>query len=116
MASFEDKIRNWVQIDNQLKTLNDQTRELRERKTQLTRNIHNYTQSNNLANSTVNISDGRLRFGTMQTQQALTFRFLEQCLSEIIPNQESVQQILSHIKNKREVKSTPDIKRYYSDN
>jgi len=114
MSSFEDNIRSWVQVDNQLKTLQEQVKTLREQKTALTQNIHHYANANNLTDRTVNISDGRLRFSQTQSPQALTFRFLEQALAEIIPNPETVNQILTHIKNKREIRHMPDIKRYYN--
>lgn len=114
MSSFEDNIRSWVRLDNQLKILQEQVKNLREEKTGLTQNIHQYAQNNNLSDRVVNISDGRLRFAQTQSTQALTFRFLEEALVEIIPNVETVNKILTHIKNKREVKKVPDIKRYYN--
>ena len=114
MTSFEDNIRTWVRVENQVKTLQEQIKTLREEKNMLTQNIHHYANANNLSDKTVNISDGRLRFSETQSTQALTFRFLEEALREIIPNVETVNQILTHVKNKREVKKTPDIKRYYN--
>lgn len=114
MSSFEDNIRSWVRLDNRLKTLQEEVKNLRDERTRLTQNIHQYAQSNNLTDRTVNISDGRLRFAQTQSTQALTFRFLEEALRDIIPNVETVNQILTHVKNKREVKRIPDIKRYYN--
>ena len=114
MSSFEDNIRSWVRLDNRLKTLQEEVKNLRDERTRLTQNIYQYAQSNNLTDRTVNISDGRLRFAQTQSTQALTFRFLEEALRDIIPNVETVNQILTHVKNKREVKRIPDIKRYYN--
>lgn len=113
---FEENIKNWVSLDNKIKILQDQIKELREKKTNLTENINHYVSNNKLENVTVEISDGKLRFGKNQTPQALTFKFLEESLSEIISNKDQVNKIITHIKNKRSIKVTPEIKRYYSDN
>ena len=60
--SFEGQIQQWVSIDNQLKQLNDKTKDLREKRNVLEQNITTYATNNNLSNSTVQISDGRLKF------------------------------------------------------
>lgn len=116
MSAFEHSIKEWVMVDNQLKKIQDTVRELRDKRFELSDIIHNYTANNNLSNATVEISDGRLKFGQTQTTQSLTFKFLEECLNEIISDKNKIQQIITHIKNKRETKVMPDIKRYYSDN
>lgn len=116
MASFEDNIRSWVKIDDQLRESQEHTKQLREKRTELTNTIYNLQPTNNLTNTTVNISDGRLRFCHTTHPQSLTFKFLEECLNEIITEKNSVEQILNHIKGRRTVKSTQEIKRFYSDN
>lgn len=117
MTSFEDGVRKWVKLDDQLRKLQEQTRELREKRTQIANSLHTYVDTHQqLQSANINISDGRLRFVQTQTQQSLTYKFLEESLNEIIPNKDSVKQIMGHIKSKRSVKTVPDIKRYYTDN
>ena len=60
--SFENQIKQWVQLDNEIKLLNDRTKDLREKRNTLEKNITTYAASNNLSSSTVQISDGRLKF------------------------------------------------------
>lgn len=117
MASFEDGVRRWVKLDDELRTVQERARELREKRNNIASGLHHYVETHDqLRAATINISDGRLRFVQTQTPQSLTFKFLEESLNEIIANKESVQQILTHIKNKRTMKLSSDIKRYYSDN
>jgi hypothetical protein len=117
MASFEDGVRKWVKLDDELRAVQERARELRENRNNVASGLHHYVDTHEqLRAATINISDGRLRFVQTQTPQSLTFKFLEESLNEIIPNKESVQQILTHIKNKRTMKLSSDIKRYYSDN
>lgn len=110
--SFEGQIQQWVQIDNQLKQINDKAKELREKRNMLEQNITTHAFSNNLSNSTVNISDGKLRFVNTRVQEPLTFKYLEKTLSEIIKNESQVKLMMEHIRQKRTTKIVPEIKRF----
>lgn len=111
--SFENQIQQWVQIDNQLKSVNEKVKELREKKNSISEKINNHIEENQLNNAAVKISDGQLKFVKIKETQPLTFKYLETCLSEIIKNEEQVKKIVEYIKNKREVKYIPEIKRFY---
>ena len=41
-SEFQKNIQNWVTLDNQIKTLNQQVKELRSNRNSLTNNIFNY--------------------------------------------------------------------------
>ena len=112
--SFENKLQQWVSIDNQMKDLNEQLRELRDKKNDLNESITNHVENSNLSNATVQISDGKIRFVKVKDTQPLTFKYLESCLKEIIKNEEQVNKILEYVKNKREVKYVSEIKRIYN--
>jgi hypothetical protein len=110
--SFEGQIQQWVQLDNQIKQLNEKIREIRDKRNTLEQNIVNYASTNNLSNSTVKISDGRLRFTNTRIPEPLTFKYLEKTLSEVIKNESQISLIMEHIKQKRAVKIVPEIKRF----
>lgn len=112
--SFEQQIQQWVSIDNQLKTLTDKVKELREQKNTLSENINAHIENTELQNATVKISDGKLKFVQLKETQPLTFKYLETCLREIIKSEEQVDKIMEYIKNKREVKYVNEIKRFYN--
>jgi hypothetical protein len=112
--SFEQQIQQWVVIDNQMKILNDKMKELRDKKNSITEQINTHVETTQLSNASVKISDGQLKFIKVKETQQLTFKYLETCLSEIIKNEEQVQKIVEYIKNKRDVKYVPEIKRFYS--
>jgi len=109
---FENQIKQWVQLDNQLKEMNDKVKEMREKRNTLEQNIMSYALSNNLSNSVVQIGDGRLKFANTRVPEPLTFRYLEKTLGEIIKNENQVKLIMEHIKQKREIKVVPEIKRF----
>ena len=112
--SFEEKIKNWVTVDNQLKHLNEKTKKLRENRNEIATDIIEYADKNELNNATIKISDGRLRFANIKQTSPISLTFLKQCLDECIGDESTVGQIMDYIKEKRDVKYTPDIKRYYA--
>ena len=110
--SFENKVQQWVQIDDELKKLNDRARHLREQRNNLESNLTNYAKSNNMINSTVNLKEDKIKFVDTKVLEPLTFKYLEKTLGEIIRDEDKVQLIMEHVKQKRSVKIVPEIKRF----
>ena len=111
---FETNIQKWVAIDNQLKVIQEKTKELREQKNQIGKNIQEYTVQNNLSNATIQISDGKLKCVNTNVSSPLSYKFIEKSLGEIIKNENQVKQIMNYLKEKREIKIVPEIKRIYN--
>ena len=109
--NFEKQVQDWVSIDNQLKILNDKVKELRDKRNNLTTNLSKYAENNNLANSVIQISDGKLRFVNSKVSEPLTFKYLEKALTQIIKSDSQVKQIIEHIKTNRDTKIISEIKR-----
>ena len=114
MEGFQEHVKKWVSLDTQLKALSDKTKEIRNERNELADNILDFADDNNLSASTIKISDGKLKFAQTKQTTPISLGFLENCLTEIIGDEEKVQQIMSYIKEKREVKIITDIKRYYN--
>ena len=104
--NFEQQVQQWAVIDNQLKRLNEQTKQLREKRTALSNTIIKQATT-----STVKISDGTLKFVNTRVPEPLTFKYLERALAGIIKNEQHVKQILDHVKANREITVVPEIKR-----
>jgi len=111
--SFEESIQNWVTTDNKIRSLNEELKELREERNSANDVIMAYVETNKLANATVKISDGKLRFTSARQTAPLTLKYLNECLTKCIQNKEQVGLIMKYIKESRNVKYTPDIKRSY---
>ena len=111
---FTNMIKEWVTIDNELRELSLKTKSLREKKNNLNNNVINYIENNNLDNAIIKISDGTLKFNYTNISQPLTFKYINECLSDIINDKNQVEAIINYIKNKRNVKSIMDIKRNYN--
>jgi Fe-S cluster biogenesis protein NfuA len=113
---IQSAVKQWVELDNKLKELNDQTKSIREAKKQHEENILEFITENSSNDITpiIKISDGRLKYVETKQTSPLTLKFIEQCLSEKIANANTVAQLMQYIKSKRESKSVPELKRYYA--
>jgi len=110
--NFENQIQQWVQIDNQMKIYNEKIKNLREQRNSLTENITKYAITNNLYNKNINISNERIQISNTKLAEPLTFKYLEKALGEIIQNESQVKLIIEKLKQKRNIKTIPEIKRY----
>jgi hypothetical protein len=114
MTDFQNDIKEWVTIDNKLKNLNLQSKILRQHKKDKEFEIFNYAETNSLQNAIIEITDGKLKFQQYKQTSPLTFKFLENCLSECINNEDQVKSIIKFIKQKRETKYENKISRSYN--
>jgi hypothetical protein len=112
MGNFEENIQKWVLLDNQLKVLNEKIHEVRDKKSQLLDSITEYAEKNKLMDANIQISDGKLKFTKTRISEPLTFKYLEKSLSNIIRNEAQVKQIIEYVKNNREIKIVPEMKRF----
>jgi hypothetical protein len=110
--SFENQIQQWVAIDNQLKQVNEKTKELREKRNKLEDTITNYASSNNLSNASIKIGNDRLKITNTRIPEPITFKYLEKTLAEVIKNESQVNLIMDYIKQKRNIKIVSEIKRF----
>ena len=112
--NFEQTIQQWVLLDNQIKIYNEKLKELRDKRDNIEEKLSDHAKNNNLTNSIIKTSDGRLKFANTKITSPLTFKYLEKTLGEIIKNTDQVNAILNYIKNNRESKVVLELKRYYN--
>ena len=112
--SFEEKIKNWVSLDNQIKQLNEKIKIIRDERNNTEQKILNYAETNNLSNSIIRIADGKLKFTNTKQTNPITFKYIEDCLTKCIKNEEQIKYIMNYIKESRQYKNIPDIKRFYN--
>ena len=109
---FNNQIQQWILIDNQLKNLNEKTKELREKRNMLTNDITKYASNNDLSEKLLKIRDDKIKITQTKTAEQLTFKYVEKTLGEVIKNETQVKTIIEHLKQKREIKFVPEIKRF----
>jgi hypothetical protein len=111
---FDKQVYKWIEIDNKIKKINAELKTLREGKNDIETSIMEIVNNKKLLNTSLALPDGRLRFVETKTTNPISLTFVEKCLNELIPNKSQVQHILKYMKDKREIKTNPEIKRYYN--
>ena len=112
-SEFQQNIKSWVQVNNQMKKMSDTIKELRERRNNIQDHITSYAEENQLYNAIIEISDGSLKFNNYKQSSPLTFKYIQKCLEECINDENTVEKLMNYIKEKREFKYQNGIKRSY---
>ncbi len=109
--NFKQVMKQWIIVDNQIRSENQSLKTLRTERAQLTQTACNIIKLNNWETKKIEAPDSKIMFVNKKEYPPLTFAFLEKHLAEIIPEPENVKLIITHLKNKREPKVTADLKR-----
>ena len=64
MDGFEENIKQWVTIDNEIKTMSDRLKEMKNKRSEISDTILDFVETENLNSTTININNGTLKFGT----------------------------------------------------
>lgn len=111
---FVENIKTWVLIDTKLKMVNEKIREMRDKKSYLLNQINEYVYENNMKETKIEITDGELLFCERKEYAPLTYKYLEECLQNVISDESHVDHIMNYIKSNRKIKLVNDIKRNFS--
>lgn len=112
-TQFVENIQKWVNIDNQMKIVNEKTKKLREYKHFLNNQICSYMSDNNI-NSKIGISDGELGIYDKKEYSSITYEYIENKLSEIISDKAQVSHIIKYLKDNREITIVQEVRRKYN--
>ena len=112
--SLEENIKRWVVLDNQQKKLNEQVKELREKKNDLTGCIITDFSDKNIKSPIIKISDGRLNLIETQHANVMSFKFLLDSFKEYFDDEKEANKLLDFVKSKRTFTNVSSIKRIYN--
>lgn len=101
--SVEQKVQQWILLDDQIKQLGEKMKDLREKKSKLAESILE-SDLNNLPKHKVKVVEARVA-------ENLTFKYLSRSLSQIIKNPTQVETILNFLKQNREIKTSQELKK-----
>ena len=112
--SLEENIKKWVVLDNQQKKLNEQVKDLRDKKNDLTTNIITNFSDKNIKSPIIKISDGRLSLIETQHANVMSFKFLLDSFKEYFDDEKEANKLLDFVKSKRTFTNVSSIKRIYN--
>ena len=108
-TEFIENVKQWNNIDTQIKLVNEKTKKIREMKTYLASQISEYMRNNNLGS--VKFNGGEIRMYEKKDYETLTFSYIEECLENILEDEEQIDFIMNYLRTNREVKTTPEIRK-----
>lgn len=111
---FENKIKSWVFLDNNINNLNNELKKNKEERNKICLDILDIVDKNNYSNKKIRISDGTLTFNNICSYKPISYNFLYDCFLEYFEDEEKCDKLLDLIKNKREKKINKIIKRAYN--
>ena len=111
--SFEERIKSWVNLDNQIRLHNDKLKELRSERNEISETVTSYMEENSLEKAKIEITGGSIGFVQNRIVPPLSLCYVEKCLNDVITSKDQVTQIMDYIKSNREIKYSPDLKRVY---
>ena len=103
----EKSIIEWVKLDNNIKLLNQQLKNNRQKRKYLAKNI-----SDILDNKIIKINNETIKRVENTYKPPLTLNYIEDCLSQLIKNEDNVDYVMNYIKENRPCKVEYDIKRF----
>ena len=113
MDVFQENIKDWVTIDNSIKTATEELKQMKTKRSEISDTILYFVETENLNSTTININNGSLKFGTVKQSNGLTLTYVKSCLEQCLSNEDDVNSIMDVIKSSREVKVSSEIKRFY---
>jgi hypothetical protein len=113
-TQFIEDVKKWALLDSQLKIVNEKTKKMRDMKHELSERICKYTESNNIPENKIKLTDSELRIYNKKEYSPLTYGYIEKTLSNIIANKEQVEYIIKYLKENREITTSLDIKRTFT--
>ena len=111
--TLTNKIKRWVQLDTQLKVINERTKLMRDERGRLSGEICMDLNSAGISKQKIMLPDGDLKVYEKKDYSPLTFGFLEQHLGIIMSDPQQVNYVIDYLKQKREIKCSNDLKRTY---
>jgi hypothetical protein len=124
--SIQDNVKDWVTVDNRIKSLSEQLKDLRNTKKTYEDNMVTWANSNTaddgsgrpIQRPVIRISDGKLRFVETRQTAPLSLKYVEQRLKILLENStpnasEMVALIMKDLKEHRETKVVQEVKRVY---
>ena len=113
--TLTNKIKRWVQLDTQLKLINEKTNIMRDERGRLTGEICMDLQSAGISKQKIILPDGDLKvYEKKEYTPYVPFVFLEQHLGSVIPELQQLRFVIEFLKQKRVVKCSFDLKRTYN--
>ena len=109
---IKEELIEWINLEKRYKNLYEEISEIKKKKNKIKEKIINLSESLNLDNRIIKLNEYRFSFVENKSFQPLTFKFLEECLNDVINEKEQINLLVNYIKSKRRIIINKDIKEF----
>ena len=109
---FTTNIKQWIDIDTKIQTLNEDLKKLRETRNSTGTFITKYIEAHNLMKTKFTLNNGYIKYSKTNQSNPLTFKYIFECLKQYFNDEELATNVCEFIKNNRHTTLTTSIKRY----
>tara|TARA_B110001469_G_C9632605_1_gene316646 strand:- start:759 stop:1130 length:372 start_codon:yes stop_codon:yes gene_type:complete len=111
--TFQENIIQWLEYDNQIKTLNETLKTLRGKKNGLESGITLFIEDKEIIDKSIHVPSfkSNIKYSEQHTYENISLRYVKDCLSNCIDDDNQIKTIMDYIKNKRLRKTKVTIKR-----
>lgn len=106
--SIQTYMEKWIAVENQLTVLQEKTKTMREWKKKLSDKITEYMQENNISSKILDHGEWKLQERTEYS--TLSFTYVEDCLRDLIPEEDQVDFVMDYLRDHRESTKKIDVK------
>jgi Lhr-like helicase len=108
--NFKQNVKDWLSLDDDIRTLQDALKERKKKKSSLTPKISQYMSSFKI--NDLNTPDGKLKFAKATSITAASKKYIEQRIIEYFKDENKSLKILDYIYNHREKKERVYLRRF----
>ena len=112
-TELEKYIQKWVVVDDHLTVLQEKVQSLRGWKKKLANEIVRMLDEKKWSNKILEIPDGEITVCEKREYSSLSYTYIKECLSELIPDKTQVQFVMNYLRKNRKVKTVTGLKRIH---
>lgn len=108
--NFTKLIKNYLVLDDAINKRQEQLKMIKNKKESIETQLIKELQQRNLENSILDIGSHKMFLHEKKTYSSPSFKYIENCLKDVIPNEKHLTLIMEKLKNERDIKVTLEVK------
>ena len=109
-TTLAQQMNSLIQIQQELDSLNEKQKELRQHKNNLQDSIIQYMKENDMDHRSVKMGNHQMYIASRKQYSGITFHYLDKMLGNIIPDENQKSYVLKYLRENREIKDVPELR------
>ena len=109
LEMFKEKVKEWLSLDDDIKTLNGHLKERKKKKNELTPEILDFMQQHKITD--MNTDSGKLKYAQTLTKKPMNKEYIRSKLLDFLKNAQKANEATDFLIDQRETKVNVKLKR-----